>query len=132
MPSKPKVKLEHEEQVAFVHAAKKLFRSNDCAFMRKLLFAIPNGGKRDARTASSLKMEGVRPGVPDLFFAYPRFINDDVTVHGLFIEMKRTVGGSVSPDQRDMIASLKKQGYAVEVAKGCDRAVEILKNYLGW
>lgn len=36
-----------------------------------LLFAIPNGGKRNAREAARLKAEGVTPGVPDLFLQLP-------------------------------------------------------------
>jgi hypothetical protein len=35
------------------------------------LFAIPNGGKRNAREAGILKAEGVLPGVADLFLMYP-------------------------------------------------------------
>ena len=31
-----------------------------------LAFAVPNGGKRDAREAARLKGLGVRPGVPDV------------------------------------------------------------------
>lgn len=40
----------------------------------KLLFAVPNGGKRDPITASRLKAEGVVPGVSDLIFLYPNGI----------------------------------------------------------
>ena len=32
----------------------------------ELLYHIPNGGKRDARTAANLKRQGVKAGVPDL------------------------------------------------------------------
>ena len=44
-------------------------------------FAIPNGGKRDAKTASIMKREGVRAGVSDLCI-----ISKDKVV---FIEMKK-------------------------------------------
>src|SRR5690606_12582346 len=37
-----------------------------------LLFAIPNGGARNPVTGATLKAEGVRRGVPDLFLAVPR------------------------------------------------------------
>ena len=33
----------------------------------RLMFAIPNGGARDAITGAILKAEGVKPGVPDVF-----------------------------------------------------------------
>lgn len=119
-------KSEHQEQVAFFHAAKKLFRSNgNDDYLVPLLFAIPNGGRRDARTAASLKMEGVRAGVPDIFFALPNQCN-----HGLFLEMKKTSGGRVSPEQKEQLMALEDAGYCCKVVKGCDEAMKILKDYL--
>ncbi len=47
------------------------------------IFAIPNGGKRDARTAANLKREGVLSGVWDIFVPIP---NGEHC--GLWIEMK--------------------------------------------
>lgn len=38
-----------------------------CAWKRIPIFHIPNGGRRDKREAASLKRQGVKPGVPDLF-----------------------------------------------------------------
>lgn len=108
-----------------MHKAKKLFRSRGDAYMVPLLFAIPNGGKRDARTAGALKMEGVRQGVPDLFFAHP-----SPSAYGLFIEMKRVKGGSVSPHQKKMIEALSDEGYVCRVCKGCGAALKTLTDYL--
>ena len=51
---------EHAEQAGFVT----WFRTK---YPGTLIFAIPNGGKRDIVTAKKLQMEGVTPGVPDLF-----------------------------------------------------------------
>lgn len=57
-----------------------------------LAFAIPNGGKRDARTAAMLKAEGVKAGVWDIFLPIPKLYSprDLITYkfHGLWIEMK--------------------------------------------
>lgn len=92
---------EHAEQVGFVQ----WFRTQ---FPRVLIFAIPNGGKRAANTARQLKMEGVVRGVPDLFIPEWR----------VWVEMKRVKGGSLSPDQKDMIAYLEAVGYFVIVGKG--------------
>lgn len=50
----------------------------------RLLFHIPNGGSRGKAEAARFKMEGVKPGVPDLFLPVPRG-----PWHGLFIELKR-------------------------------------------
>lgn len=124
MPT-PNIPSEHQEQVSFIHAAKKMLRARGDEYMIPLLFAIPNGGKRDARTASSLKMEGVRAGIPDLFFAKP-----NPSSYGLFIEMKRVKGGSVSKEQREQMSLLSDEGYVCRVAKGCAEAIKIFEDYL--
>lgn len=120
------MKSEHAEQVDFFFKARKHFRETDQHYLRKLLFAIPNGGKRDQRTAAALKMEGVLKGVPDIFFAKP-----NPSACGLFIEMKKIKGGSVSPDQKIQILALQEEGFVVEVARGADEAFKILLDYLG-
>lgn len=48
-----------------------------------LLYHIPNGGKRDAKTATILKRQGVKAGVPDLHLPVARG-----GYHGLYIELK--------------------------------------------
>ena len=48
-----------------------------------LLFAVPNGGHRDATEAKIMMVEGVTPGVSDLLLLVPRG-----QYHGLCIEMK--------------------------------------------
>jgi len=117
---------EHKEQVTFIHKAKKYLREQDEEYLIPLLFAIPNGGKRDARTASSMKMEGVRKGVPDLLFAYQ--VNDYA---GLFIEMKVRKGGRVSPEQKQMMKLLEEEGgYKCVVARGWEEAINFFKEYL--
>ena len=113
---------EHEEQAQFV-------RMVDAAYPRDiaaLLFAIPNGGRRHIKTACDLKHEGVRSGVPDLFFAYPH-----KGYAGLFIEMKRRKGGRVSDGQKRYIELLRGQCYAAVVCRGCDEAFNALASYLG-
>jgi len=65
-------------------------------------FAVPNGGKRHIKTATKLKAEGVRRGVPDLCFVLPggRFA-------GLELKSKK---GNLSPDQkafRDAVTAIQ-------------------------
>jgi hypothetical protein len=74
-----------------------------------VLFAIPNGGARDARTGAMLKAEGVRAGVPDLQL---------ITLSGsiLFIEMK-TDKGAVSKAQKEFIQKLNNCGQQVQVCR---------------
>ena len=116
---------EHKEQVDFIHKAKKHLRANDKGELVPLLFAIPNGGNRDARTAGSLKMEGVRKGVPDLFFACPKG-----TFHGLFIEMKQLGAGRTSKEQDEMLRLLGRQGYCCVVCHGFEAALDAFVDYL--
>lgn len=90
------------------------------------LFAIPNGGLRDKRTAARLKVQGVKPGVSDLMLAIP-----SKGKHGLFIEMKRTKGGKLSIEQDAFLKDRESHGYEAKVAKGWKEASEIILGYLG-
>ena len=98
---------EHEEQCVFVSAFRKTFRG-------VRIIAIPNGGWRDIKTAARLKAEGVVKGVPDLF----------IPEWGLWIEMTRQKGGSLSDDQKDWIAYLQSRGYKAVCCKGADEAMK--------
>ena len=91
----------------------------------RLLHAIPNGGKRDKVTAARLKAEGVKPGVPDVCLPVPRG-----DTHGLYIEMKRRKGGSVSADQLKWLDNLMRQGYECHVCRGCEEARQVILDYL--
>ncbi len=119
---KPEPPSEHDEQSQFVRMIEAAYPPG----VSSLLFAIPNGGRRHIKTACDLKAEGVRPGVPDLFFAYPH-----KGASGLFIEMKRREGGQLSAVQRHYINLLRGQGYTVEVCHGCDEAFDAISRYLG-
>ena len=94
------------------------------SILRHLLFAIPNGGFRNAREASSLKRQGVRPGVPDLFLAAPRG-----TYHGLFIEMKFGKN-KLSIHQEKYLKNLECLGYKTAVCYRWDKAREVIEEYL--
>lgn len=94
---------EHIEQREFVSWFKKTFPG-------ETIFAIPNGGKRGKYTASKLKLEGVMPGVWDLF-------NPD---RRLWIEFKRSCIGSLSKEQRLFGKYMLRLGYRCMVAYGCE------------
>ena len=90
------------------------------------LFAVPNGGARDAITGARLKAEGVRSGIPDLMLATKRS-----EFSGLFIEMKRQrPANAPSPAQKEVIAYLQAAGYCCRVCFGADDAIEALRTYL--
>lgn len=84
------------------------------------IFAIPNGGARAKATAMQLKLEGVLPGVPDLY----------VPAWSLWVEMKRKKGGRLSDHQKDWIEYLEGIGHTVLVCKGCVDAIAQVNNYL--
>jgi hypothetical protein len=107
-----RVPTEHEEQREFVWWFRK-------AFPLVRIFAIPNGGARSKREGGRLKLEGVSPGVPDLFIPEWR----------LWVEFKKTKGGSVSAEQKDWIAYLEKIGYQTFIARGCVAAKEYALNF---
>lgn len=119
---KPQVAKEHAEQKAlFIWAGLQAKARPELG----LMFAIPNGGHRHPAVAGQLKAEGVKPGVPDIFLAVARN-----GFHGLFVEMKRTKGGTLTDDQKVVIPQLKAQGFAVEVCKGWLEAKKVIEGYL--
>lgn len=113
---------EHDEQKAlFQWSALHAGRCPELA----LMFAIPNGGKRDPVTAVRLRDEGVKPGVPDICLPVAR-----QGWHGLFIELKWGRNKPSEP-QLDWLARLTEQGYLAVVAWGWQEAAEVIRDYLG-
>lgn len=114
---------EHQEQVALFEWAAWMARRHPDLL---LMHAIPNGGKRDIRTAARLKAEGVKPGVPDIFLPVPK--NGK---HGLYIELKRSRGGMVSKEQEAWIRALSAQEYVCAVCHGHREAIRVITDYMG-
>jgi hypothetical protein len=108
-----RIPTEHEEQRELVRWFRQTFRD-------VRIFAIPNGGSRGRAQGGRLKAEGVSAGVPDLL----------VPAWALWIEMKRTQGGSVSPEQRDWHAYLRSIGHTVLVCRGFLQAKEEIEHFL--
>ena len=86
---------------------------------------IPNEGKRSPRMGAELKEMGMKPGFPDVFIFTARH-----GMHGMAIEMKRTKGGTVSPEQAKWIARLDRQGYAACVCYGWEEAAKVITRYM--
>ena len=103
---------EHSHQAGFIQ----WFRTK---YPGTLIMAIPNGGKRDIVTAKKLQMEGVTPGVPDLF----------VPAWSLWIEMKKP-GGRLSEAQKNMIEYLEGIGHTVIIGYGARDASEKVLEFL--
>lgn len=110
--------LEHQLQAACIH----WFRYAYSRF-GDLLFAIPNGGRRDAITGKRLKEEGVLAGVADLFLSMP---NNEF--HGLYIEMK-TATGRQSKEQKAFEQNVSSQGYLYFVCRSKEEFISIINTY---
>ena len=89
------------------------------------LFAVPNGGKRDIKSAARLKATGVKPGVPDLFLPIKRGL-----FSGLWIELKKNEKQKASKEQLIWIDMLRCQGYAALVCVGWIEAKQVIECYL--
>jgi len=156
-PPKPRKKRKNEEGemqralMAWWHQF-----SADRGIPECLLFAIPNGsalghGKEEYQVKQRqirgrlMKLEGLRPGCPDLMLAVPmvRVVEasppippamfgklEKLPLHsGLFIEMK-TGEGVISKEQGDFIYELRNMGYRVEVCRSLLGAMVVIKEYL--
>ncbi len=91
---------------------------------KKLLFAVPNGGKRNAITASRLKAEGVVPGVSDLIFLYPNGIYPF-----LCIEMKYG-NNEQSEHQKEWQEDVESVGGLYLVINSFDSFKTAINNYI--
>ena len=90
----------------------------------RLMFAIPNGGYRNAATAGRLKAEGVKSGVADIFLPYPKKY-----VHGLFIELK--VGtNKPTKEQHEFISDMERFGYTAMWVIGWESARDEIIRYI--
>lgn len=113
---------EEEEQISLMMWTK--LKENEYPEL-KLLFHIPNGGKRGKAEAKRFKAAGVKSGVPDLFLPVARGKSN-----GLFLEMKRYKGGRTSPTQVRWARDLEAQGYSVALCHGWQEAAKVLEEYL--
>jgi hypothetical protein len=109
-----RIPTEHEDQREVVFWFRRKYRT-------VRMFAIPNGGFRSRATAARLKAEGVSKGVPDLFV--PELL--------LWVEMKRSKDGRLSPDQRDWIRYLEGTcGHTAMVCYGAEDAKAKIEEFM--
>lgn len=99
------------------------------------MFAIPNGGLRDIRTATTLKAEGVKSGVPDIFLPCPIQTEWAKQYAGLFIEMKlekyrNRKNGGCSEEQIEFIEWATSMGYYCKVCYTWEEARDVIVKYL--
>lgn len=93
--------------------------------LRGRLFAVPNGGRRDAATGARLKDEGVIPGVADLIL-----LKSNRYYGALLIEMKAP-GGRQSESQKVWAESVCLWGeYKYVVCRSLDDFIREVTDYL--
>lgn len=90
----------------------------------RLLYHIPNEGKRNNSTGQILKAAGLRAGVPDVCLPVARR-----GYNALYIEMKF---GKNKPTkaQADFMAALSEAGAKTAVCYGAEEAREVIRHYL--
>lgn len=96
----------------------------DCMPELEYMHHIPNGGKRDKRTAVALKRQGVKAGVPDICLPVARN-----GYHGLYIELKAGKN-KATKNQEKWQVFLNDQGYYAVICYGWREAAKVIEEYL--
>ena len=91
---------------------------------RHNLFAVPNGGRRDAATGAKMKEEGVLAGVSDLIL-----LKSNNDYHALLIEMK-TSKGHQSDNQKAWEKAIVPDGYRYVVVRSFEDFMREIRCYL--
>lgn len=116
--TKPK-HIEDDIQEAFVNTARMVFPK-----LGKLLFAVPNGGKRNKFEAARLQKQGVVPGVSDIICLVPN------KEHKFLCMETKTEEGTQSDEQIQFQKEVEIVGGLYIVFRSAAEGIEILKNYL--
>lgn len=90
-------------------------------FPHLLIFAVPNGGRRDMITAARLKAEGVTAGVADLIVL-------DTRGGCHFIEMK-TKTGRLQQSQKDFQREVESRGFSYDICRSLEEFKETITNF---
>lgn len=115
---------EAREQARLVAGLRRCWAKIEEDECRPVVFHIPNGGHRDPREASNLKVQGVLAGVPDLCIVLP--------FGGVvWIEMKAS-DGKTSVSQVALHSNFKALNHGVLLAYSAEEALDKLREALGW
>lgn len=110
---------EHKLQVSMINWFRLQYPS-----MRHNLFAIPNGGRRDAATGRRLKDEGVLAGVSDLIL-----LKSNRCYGALLIETKIRKG-TQRESQKEWESKITADGYKYVIVRSLDEFIEVVTDYL--
>ena len=90
----------------------------------KLMYHIPNEGKRSRITGARLKQAGLRSGVPDI--CLPTAHGDYI---GLFIELK-IKPNKPTGNQKQWLRALREAGHFTAVCYTWEEAKDLIEDYL--
>lgn len=94
-------------------------------YPQKIIFHVPNGGRRSFLEAVRLKKQGVTKGVPDIVVLEPSSAQ-----HGLFVELK--VGkNKLTKEQSEFFEKLKLRNYEAKVCYSLEDFQKITYEYFG-
>lgn len=93
----------------------------------KLLYHIPNEGKRSKSNGALLKSIGLKKGVPDMCLPVSRG-----GFHALYIELKKDKNAKTSAEQLEWQKALNRADNLCVICHGADEAIEMLKKYMSW
>lgn len=90
----------------------------------RLMFHVPNEGKRSVYSGAELKRAGLKKGVPDVMLPVAR-----KGYNGLAIEMK---AGKNKPteEQKKWLTGLAGEGWLCYVCRGYEAAATVLGDYM--
>jgi hypothetical protein len=90
---------------------------------------VPNGGNRDAKTGRKMKMQGVKPGVPDVLIFDDPTSEYTMNFSGIAIELKKANGkpSDVRESQKEWLKALEWRNWQTKIAFGADDAIEWLE-----
>jgi hypothetical protein len=91
-----------------------------------MLFAVPNGEKRDAVTAAILRGQGVRPGVSDLVLVLPEGRSAYVEVKTEADRIRNIRRTEPGPDQLAFQARIEALGHLYRVVRSTGDYADLL------
>lgn len=95
-----------------------------------LLFAVPNGGRRDGRTGAMMKYEGAVSGVSDLILLHPHGGKATLCIEMKVPKRKGSSAGKQSEQQREWQQLVEAHGSVYEVCHGIIEFVDAVCRYL--
>lgn len=90
----------------------------------RLIYHVPNEGKRSKTTAAAEKAMGLRAGVSDLCLPVSTWL-----YNGLYLEMK-ALDGKLTKEQEEFLTAVGKQGYCCCACWGADAAIKVIEGHM--